>query len=155
MERAIRKVWQIIRKQNEEKEVTDEEIPRPIERLNNTHCRAVKTTPNKAWTDGCQTSETYKKEFKPHHRDTFEIGDEVFVSELETKNVSKLGSKFKNPTKKVKKFPKDTYLIRCNNKLIKRNHANIIKRKIKNAPGNDPVERRDHGAEHENATGRD
>lgn len=129
VKRAIRKIWQVIRKTNVNKEVKDDDIPELINKINNTFCRAVGTTPDDAWRNGSKMPLSYKGEFKKLFKEKFKPNENVFVAELKDKNESKLECRFKKPGTIVKVLENDSYLVWCNGKLIKRNHASLVKRK--------------------------
>lgn len=135
VERAIRKIWQCIRKEKEEREVSLHEIPTLVEKINNTFCRAIKTTPREAWNnpenkiliEANNRKTKYAKEFKRLHREVFETGDKVFIQELRDKNEPKINSRTHIEGVIKRALANDSYLVESKGKIIKRNHAQMRK----------------------------
>lgn len=131
-----RDIWQAIRKDKETKEnINAQELNKTIERHNNSMNRAIGMKPIEAWKDphneqlkeANSNEGSYAKEFKKGYREEFKEGQDIIIEAKKEIGRPKKLSKFTKKGTILRCLENDSYLVRENNKILKRNHAQLKK----------------------------
>lgn len=140
VERLHRDLWQFLRKTKIE-ENADFDIKDKIvdfqEKYNNTYHRGIKQTPSEAWNNPDNKilikmntiDNEYTNEFKLGKRENFKEKESIYLEEDKNLTQNKINSKYNKEGEIYKKLNNDSYLIKVNDRIIKRNHAQIVAKK--------------------------
>lgn len=136
IERLHRDIWQHLREEpmnNKDMDINCE-IKSFTEKYNNCYYRGIKLIPEEAWKDPNKIklkainkeNSKYANEFKIGNREKFEENQKIYIEDDKNKTKNKTSIKYPREGEIYTKLENDSYLIKINDRVLKRTHAQIV-----------------------------